>query len=161
MDANIKLTIEGAKECFKINTTEAEIWKSIRSCDIDRSMRYLLWMTIHDAYRIGAKWLNFGPQYHPCTYCSHCNNNIENMCHILTECSSLGHKEIWELTKELLEQCDIPWRNPNMSSILACTSSTFKSQNSHREYGKECFFKIMVSSSVQTIWNSQCERVIQ
>ncbi|PBK84287.1 hypothetical protein ARMGADRAFT_1048260 [Armillaria gallica] len=160
-NANIKLAIEGAKECFKINTTKAEIWKSIRSRDIDRSTRYLLWMMIHDAYRIGVKWLNFGPQYHPRAYCSHCNNNIENMCHILTECSSPGQKEIWELTKELLEQRDIPWCNPNILLILACTSPTFKSQNGHREYRKERFFKIVVSSSVQTIWNTWCERVIQ
>ncbi|KAG7440717.1 uncharacterized protein BT62DRAFT_909824, partial [Guyanagaster necrorhizus] len=56
--------------------------------------RYFLWMTMHDIYRIGAKWLNFAPQYHDHAYCTHCHNDLESMCHILTKCSSLGQNEI-------------------------------------------------------------------
>ncbi|KAK0436131.1 hypothetical protein EV421DRAFT_1716134 [Armillaria borealis] len=48
-----------------------------------------------------------------------------------------------------------------MSNILACAAPVFKSQSGHRESGKECFYQIVVSSSVQTIWNAHCERVIQ
>ncbi|KAK0477999.1 hypothetical protein EDD18DRAFT_1087461 [Armillaria luteobubalina] len=83
------------------------------------------------------------------------------MEHILTECSSPGQKEIWELTRQLLKTRDIPWHPPKLSHILACASPVFKSPNGHRDKGKEHFFRIVVSSAAQTIWNTRCERVIQ
>ncbi|KAK0468843.1 hypothetical protein IW261DRAFT_1345740 [Armillaria novae-zelandiae] len=159
--ANINLAIEGAKASFGKKTSEPALWKSLRHRDIDRSTRYFLWMTMHDAYRIGGKWLHFDPQYHERAYCSHCNNSLESMDHILLRCSSPGQREIWELTKKLLEMRGIPWHQPEMSNILTCAAPVFKSQSGHRESGKERFFRITISSSVQTIWNARCERVIQ
>ncbi|KAK0476122.1 hypothetical protein IW261DRAFT_1339830, partial [Armillaria novae-zelandiae] len=159
--ANMRLAMEGARESFGTRPTEAQLWKSIRHRDIDRSTRYFLWMTMHDAYRIGGKWLNFAPQYHDRAYCTHCNNDIESMEHILVKCSSPGQKEVWDLTKSLLEWRNITWHTPKMSNILACAAPSFTSENGRRENGKERFFRIVVSSAVQTIWNARCERVIQ
>ncbi len=159
--ANIDLANQGAKEYFGSRQTTIALWKSIRHKDIDRSTRYFLWMTMHNAYRIGEKWLHFAPQFHDRAYCTQCNGCVENMEHILTECSSPGQKEIWELTRQLLETRDIPWHPPKLAHILACASPIFKSPNGHRDKGKEQFFRIVVSSAAQTIWNARCERVIQ
>ncbi|KAK0493533.1 hypothetical protein EDD18DRAFT_1078253 [Armillaria luteobubalina] len=138
--SNINLAIEGAKASFGTKTNEQALWKSLRHRDIDRSTRYFLWMAMHDAYRIGGKWLHFDPQYHERAYCTHCNNSLESMDHILMRCSSLGQKEIWGLTRKLLELRDIPWHQPEMSNILACAAPVFKSQSGHRESRKERFF---------------------
>ncbi len=116
---------------------------------------------MHDVYRIGGKWLHFNPQYHERVYCTHCNNSLESMEHILMRCSSPGQNEVWELTRKLLELKDISWHQPEMSNVLACAAPVFKSQSGHRESRKEHFYRIVVSSSVQTIWNAHCERVIQ
>ncbi|KAK0201952.1 hypothetical protein DFS33DRAFT_1462420 [Desarmillaria ectypa] len=148
---NVMLAIQGANESFEVMPSAPAIWKSIRHKDIDRNTRYLLWMTMHEAYRIGAKWLNFAPQYHDRAYCVHCNGCLESMKHILTKCSSPGQKG----------RRGIPWNPPTISNILACTSPVFKSAGGNRDSGKERFYRIVVSSAGQTIWNARCERVIQ
>ncbi|KAG7443946.1 uncharacterized protein BT62DRAFT_901672 [Guyanagaster necrorhizus] len=103
-NTNMKLASQGVNEYFSMQTTSTALWKSICHKDIDLNTRYFLWMTMHNAYRIGEKWPNFIPQYHSRAYCAHCNNSIENMEHILTECSTPGQNEVWEFTKNLLEQ---------------------------------------------------------
>ncbi|KAK0209606.1 hypothetical protein IW262DRAFT_1281551 [Armillaria fumosa] len=158
---NIKQAQQGALHSFGVKPTEAKLWKSLRHRDIDRNTTYLLWMAMHDAYRIGAKWLNFGLQYQERGYCSHCNNSLENMAHIMTSCESPGQKEVWELTKSLLEKRGIQWRPLSMANILSCAIPIFKTLNGGRDKGKERFYKIVVSSSIQVIWNARCERVIQ
>ncbi|KAK0436132.1 hypothetical protein EV421DRAFT_2011089 [Armillaria borealis] len=103
--SNINLAIEGTKASFGTKTMEPALWKSLRHRDIDRSTRYFLWMTMHDAYRIGGKWLHFDPQYHERVYCTHCNNSLESMEHILMRCSSLnrtsGAQEIINTSRNL------------------------------------------------------------
>ncbi|KAK0232292.1 hypothetical protein EDD85DRAFT_743708, partial [Armillaria nabsnona] len=98
---NIKRAQQGAIASFGVKPNEAMLWKSLKHRDIDRNTTYLLWMTMHDAYRIGAKWLNFGPQYHERGYCKHCNSCIEDMDHIMTSCKTPGQKEVWDLTKKI------------------------------------------------------------
>ncbi len=91
---NVKRAQLGAIASFGVKPNEAMLWKSLKHCDIDQNMSYLLWMTMHDAYRIGAKWLNFGPQYHKHGYCKHCDNCIEDMDHIMTACKTPGQEEV-------------------------------------------------------------------
>lgn len=128
---------------------------------IDHSTTYLLWMTMHDVYRIGSKWLNFGPQYHERGYCKYCNDNLEDMEHIMTLCETPGQKEVWDLTRKILEKRGIPWQPPSMANILSCSVPVFKSGNGIRDSGKEQFYQIIMSMSIQIIWNVRCERVIQ
>ncbi|KAK0435597.1 uncharacterized protein EV420DRAFT_1623588 [Desarmillaria tabescens] len=96
------------KDMFGKRPTEAALWRLFQHRDINRNTRYFLWMAMHEAYRVGAKWLHFVPKYHECAYCKHCYGELESMEHILTACLSPGQKEIWELTKTLLEQRNIP-----------------------------------------------------
>ncbi|KAK0470740.1 hypothetical protein IW261DRAFT_1345199, partial [Armillaria novae-zelandiae] len=158
---NIKLAKQGAKESFGYMPSEQTLWKSVQHKDIDWNTRYLLWMSLHGAYCIGAKWLSFGPQYHDQVYCKHCNNVTEDMAHIMTECSSPGQIEIWELVGKLLEKHGIPWHPPSMANLLACAALIFRAQNGNRDSGREHFYCIIMSLSMQVIWNARCERVIQ
>lgn len=158
---NIQLAMTEAKRTFGTKPTEIKLWKSLRHRDVDRNTRCMLWMTMHDAYRVGAKWLQFTPQYHERAYCKYCNNNLESMEHILTECSSPGQHEIWQLARSLLERRGIPWHPPSLATILTCAIPEFKHPTGYRDSGKERFFRIVMSSSAQTIWSARCERVIQ
>ncbi|KAK0477472.1 hypothetical protein EDD18DRAFT_1312745 [Armillaria luteobubalina] len=158
---NVKRAQLGALTAFGVKPKEAALWKSLKHRDIDRNTTYLLWMTMHDAYRIGSKWLNFGPQYHERGYCKHCNDNLEDMEHIMTLCKTPGQKEIWNLTRKILEKRGIQWQPPSMANILSCSVPVFKSRNGIRDSGKERFFRIIMSMSIQIIWNTRCERVIQ
>ncbi len=157
---NMNNAMQEAQDMFGERPTEAALWRSYQHRDIDRNTRYFLWMAMHEAYRVGSKWLHFAPEYHERTYCKHCYSELESMEHILTTCSSPGQKEIWELTKTLLEQRDIPWQPPSMATILASTVPIFLRQNGMRDSGKERFYKIVVTTSAQVVWNARCERVI-
>ncbi len=157
---NIRKAMQEVLDTFREKPTEEALWKSFQHKDIDRNTRYFLWMLTHEAYRVGAKWLHFAPEYHERAYCEHCGNSLESMEHILTECSSPGQKEVWELTKALLEKRRITWRTPSMATIQSCAIPKFKKQNGMRDSGKERFYRIVMSTSAQVIWNACCERVI-
>ncbi|KAK0234450.1 hypothetical protein EDD85DRAFT_774610 [Armillaria nabsnona] len=158
---NVQLATSEAKAIFGIKPTEIKLWKSLRHRDVDRNTRYLLWMTMHDVYRVGAKRLHFAPQYHERAYCKHCGNCVESMEHILTACSSPGQNEIWQLAKSVLERRGIPWHPPTLATVLTCAIPEFKNPAGNRDSGRERFYRIVMSSSAQVIWNARCERVIQ
>ncbi len=86
---------------------------------------------------------------------------LENMEHIMTLCNSPGQNEVWELTKTILEKRGITWSPPSMAMILSCPIPMFKSENGTRDSGKEHFYRIIISTSTQVIWNARCECVIQ
>ncbi|KAK0244533.1 hypothetical protein EDD85DRAFT_945872 [Armillaria nabsnona] len=143
---NVKQAQRGAIESFGFKPTESALWKLLRHKDINRNTTYLLWMAMHDTYRIGAKWLHFGAQYH----------SLEDMAHIMTSCESPGQKEVWELTKSILEKRGIPWHTPlNGQYSLMCRPSL---QNSQRD--QRLRKGTLLPNSVQVIWNARCKRVI-
>ncbi|KAK0196121.1 hypothetical protein F5146DRAFT_924126 [Armillaria mellea] len=48
-----------------------------------------------------------------------------------------------------------------MGNILSCSVLVFKSRNGIRDGGKEQFYQMIMSMSIQIIWNTCCEQVIQ
>ncbi|KAF8909537.1 hypothetical protein CPB85DRAFT_1221995 [Mucidula mucida] len=162
-DEMLKATQSEAKEAFGETPTVDTLWTSLRGRDIERNTCYMLWMMMHDAYRVGSYWLkpHYAPEYQERARCRHCNGEIESMKHILTECSSPGQKEIWEMTKDLVENRLIPWRTPSVATILSSVKPIFKNWDDKRESGKERFFRIVMTTTAQVIWNARCERVIQ
>ncbi|KAK0467448.1 hypothetical protein IW261DRAFT_1346353 [Armillaria novae-zelandiae] len=82
------------------------------------------------------------------------------MSHILTTCESPGQKEVCLLAKNILEKKGIEWRAPTLSLLLACCLPTFKSEKGKRESGKERFYRIIMSISIQVIWGLRCKQVI-
>ncbi|KAK0209861.1 hypothetical protein IW262DRAFT_497642 [Armillaria fumosa] len=49
----------------------------------------------------------------------------------------------------------------SMADILACAVPVFKTNDDTRDCEKERSYRIVMFSSIQTIWNARCERVIQ
>ncbi|KAJ7127904.1 hypothetical protein C8R44DRAFT_873674 [Mycena epipterygia] len=97
---NMTYTQDAAADGGDEIPAEVQVWKSIRHQDISRSIRYFLWMTLHDGYALGEYWDNFPPPYRDWGTCKKCNVP-ENMTHILTQCEENGQKTIWELMSEL------------------------------------------------------------
>ncbi|KAK0443025.1 uncharacterized protein EV420DRAFT_1622933 [Desarmillaria tabescens] len=154
-----KAMLEGL-DVFGEKPTAEALWRLFQHKDIDQGTRYFLWMLTHEAYRVGEKWLHFTPEYHEHAQCEHCGGVLESMEHILTSCTTPGQKEVWDLTKTLLEKRKIPWHSPSMAMIQTCVVPVFKRRNGKCDSGKERFYRIIISSSVQVIWNARCERVI-
>ncbi|KAJ7138537.1 hypothetical protein C8R43DRAFT_1089353 [Mycena crocata] len=130
------------------------IWKSTRHKDISRSIRFFLWMLIHDGYKVGHHWDKI-PGHEEKAKCQVCDET-ETMKHILTGCRAPGQERIWEKASELWKLKtgeDLP--KPVMGQIMACAA--IKKQDA----GTTRLFRIIVSESAHLIWRLRCERVIQ
>ncbi|KAJ7858875.1 hypothetical protein B0H13DRAFT_2356350 [Mycena leptocephala] len=70
--------------------TVAQIWSSVRHKDISRSIRFFLWMVVHEGYTLGDQWNYFSgfEDRGPCKCCG----VPENMEHILTQCDGPGQE---------------------------------------------------------------------
>ncbi|KAK0421829.1 hypothetical protein EV421DRAFT_2012316 [Armillaria borealis] len=151
-----------AEDAFDDRPTDARFWGSLKHKDIARNVRYTLWMMAHDAYMVGANWLrpNYKPEFQERAYCKHCRGEIDSLSHILTECESPGQKEIWMKTKLILARRGIQWRTPTVGLLLASGLPTFKSENGKRDAGKERFYRIIMTISIQVIWSLRVKRVV-
>ncbi len=152
-----------AEDAFTDRPTSVRFWNSLRHKDIARNMRYTLWMMAHDAYMVGMNWLrpNYKQEFQERAYCKYCQGEIDSLDHILMECRSPGQKEIWRKTKQLLERKGIEWRAPTLGLLLASCLPVFKSEKGKREAGKERFYRIVMTISIQTIWSLWVRHVVE
>ncbi|TBU56969.1 hypothetical protein BD310DRAFT_788862, partial [Dichomitus squalens] len=72
------------REGFGIYPTNQMIWKGLRSRHITYTVRYFLWMAIHDGYMIGDQWMrpNMSAELQERATCNKCGST-ESMEHIL------------------------------------------------------------------------------
>ncbi|KZT63676.1 hypothetical protein DAEQUDRAFT_777190 [Daedalea quercina L-15889] len=96
------------KVFFRETPADAQLWKGIRHKDIRWEIRYLLWMTMHDAYMEEMK------QRHECSVCG----VPETMDHILTKCEVLGQNKLWDKKSKL-------WLRPSIRAVLSCPIAPF------------------------------------
>ncbi|KAF8222668.1 hypothetical protein L208DRAFT_1522296, partial [Tricholoma matsutake] len=96
---------------------------------------YFLWMTAHDAYRVGKYWLqgNFSEEVWNRNDCPHCNIS-KTMDHILTHCKTPGQKEIWELAKHMWTQKNLEWQQPWVGNITSCMITDFKANGEKQKH---------------------------
>ncbi|KAJ3717919.1 hypothetical protein C8R42DRAFT_586631, partial [Lentinula raphanica] len=80
--------------------SEPLLWRSVRHRDISRRIQSFLWMTFHDAYKVGTYWEQI-PGYEHRTNCQYCHVPGTMMEHILLECSCPGQQTIWNLAERL------------------------------------------------------------
>ncbi|KAJ7651550.1 hypothetical protein DFH06DRAFT_1420002, partial [Mycena polygramma] len=116
--------------------SDSKIWSSTKHKDVSRSIRFFLWMMIHDGYKIGRHWTNI-TGHEEKENCHKCGIT-ESMEHILTKCEVSGQKEIWELASELWKMKtgeDLPV--PTKGQVMACAAmkrgNTGKEPASERE----------------------------
>jgi len=127
---------------------EDQIWKAIQHPDLSRKARYFLWMTTHNAYRIGEYWLkeNFHEEIQDRCNCMH-YGVPETMDHILSQCETPGQKEIWELAEQMLSsefgrRCRVRSRARRWLQLVGCAAllldaSNFGGPDGVGEYGVE------------------------
>jgi hypothetical protein len=144
---------------------ETRMWKLLRNKDIPREMRYFMWMTMHDVYIVGDKWLqsNFSNKIKERSKCKHCNRAEESMNHVLTECCTLGQEETWELAKNLWRRINPKdnWPTITLGLILGIQCTEIRSKTGDIQSRKTRLFKILVGTTTHLIWKLRCQRVIQ
>ncbi|KAJ3738305.1 hypothetical protein EV360DRAFT_58207 [Lentinula raphanica] len=138
--------------------TDPRIWLSMRNKDFSRPFRYFLWMTMHDAYKVGEYWtrINWEVERGMCQTC----NTMESMEHILTKCQCSGQNEVWELCGELLTRAGITWERPSVGDILASGMVQTTNRKGKPDKAKSRLFRIVVSESTHLIWKLRNNRVI-
>lgn len=141
---------------------ESQIWATAKSKDFSRQIRFFLWMSIHDAYKIGKYWTELiGGEYTERGLCRHCDDAIEDMPHILTKCESPGQSEIWGMAENLWTKKGYEWRQPWIGDILACGTRTIIDDKDATQHGDTRFWRILIAESAYLIWKIRCARVIQ
>lgn len=143
--------------CGKIPSEEA-LWRLIRHKDIGKKIQYFLWMTTHEAYKVGTYWDHI-PDFERRGICNTCRTT-ESMEHILLECSCSGQKEVWEMAKKLWEKQKTKWVTPSLGTILACGTTNLKGTNGKPKPGESRLYRILISESAYLIWKLRNERVI-
>ncbi|KAJ6568946.1 hypothetical protein B0H19DRAFT_1349734 [Mycena capillaripes] len=132
----------------------SKIWKSTKHKDVSRSIRFFLWMLVHNGYKVGKHWENI-PEYEDWGKCDRCGIT-ESMEHILTKCDVPGQKEVWELADQLWRLKtgkDLP--SPTIGQIMACAATK------KGDAGTTRLYRIFMSESAHLIWRLRCERVIR
>ncbi|KAJ7620573.1 RnaseH-domain-containing protein [Mycena polygramma] len=130
-----------------------KIWRSTFDKDISRSIRFFLWMLIHNGYKVGKYWDHVNNNQHR-GRCTRCGVH-ESMEHILTKCDEPGQKEIWDLASEMWRMKTGKDLRPTIGQIMAGGVTNCG------DPGKTRLYKILITESAHLIWRFRNERVIQ
>ncbi|KAJ6564352.1 hypothetical protein B0H19DRAFT_1285751 [Mycena capillaripes] len=136
-----------------------QIWKGTRHKDISRSIRFFLWMLIHDGYKVGRHWSKISGSEH-FGICNKCNVE-ESMNHILTECEENGQQQIWNLASHLWLQKTKQPLKPLIGEIMACGVTKKGTKPGTTDKATSRLYRILVSESAHLIWRLRNERRLQ
>ncbi|KAF8214141.1 RnaseH-domain-containing protein [Mycena galopus ATCC 62051] len=167
---NMKLAKEAATTT-EGNPPARKIWRATRDKEISRSIRFFLWMLIHDGYKVGKFWSHI-PGFRDghgfftgflrvlCNHdhwgeCPTCHNTWETMEHILTECAEPGQNEIWDLASDMWRLKTGKELRPSIGQIMAAGATKVGN------VGEKRLYKILVTESAHLIWRIRNERRIQ
>ncbi len=160
--ANIRRILDDMRSIFGLPLVEGQIWLSIRTKHVLRECRQFLWMTIHEGYMVGHKWLRdkMSEEMKARAPCQRCGD-IESMEHILVQCAAAGRETVWELLEETWALTGLPWRRVTWGTALGAACVVFEKEDGNRAVAAEALWTILVSESLYLIWKLRCERVIQ
>lgn len=156
---NLDITRYAANDLSGHTPTDSQIWLSIRSKDITRTIRNFLWMMLHNAYKCGKYWDNI-PNYAHRAMCLKCNAE-ESLEHILIDCRQIPTQNtIWKLCEQLWENTGNQWPQITYGKILACGLAQFRNKNNQILHGKNRLYRILISESAFLIWKLHCKQRI-
>ncbi|KAJ7772302.1 hypothetical protein B0H16DRAFT_1768950 [Mycena metata] len=141
---NLDRTRCAIQEISGYTPTDATIWRSVRSNNLQRLTREFLWKCIHNTFRVGNFW-------------SHIDHlEIIGRCH-----GCQVPDTVWQLTRHLWNMKFAVWPTMKWGLILGCNLVKFKSTKGLlvREQGR--LFTILVSIAWHLIWNLRVARVIR
>ncbi|KAL1707194.1 hypothetical protein EV121DRAFT_199747, partial [Schizophyllum commune] len=166
-EKNVKRVQIAIEEAYGVQATSERIWKSIRDKAIMPECTNFMWTSMHEAYMIGDKWLEWYDGSKPeheekraRAICKKCGVT-ESMDHILFNCDAPGQESVWNLTKALWEETGREWRAPNFGTVMGAACAVFTSAGGARIKCLERLWAILISTSAYLIWKLRCERVIQ
>jgi len=159
--ANIAMIIQEVKQETKVTLEEKNLWNGIRHRDLSHTTSVFLWMAMHDAYMVGANWLQpgFAPECQERSKGQKCHT-IETMDHILTKCQANGQVQVWQLAQKLWSQKDGTNLATTLGTILANPSIMIKG-NRKTVNGANRLYRLIMSESAHLFWKMRCERTIQ
>jgi len=157
---NLDITRHAVNDLTGHMPTDAQMWHSIRSKDITRTIRVFLWKVLHKTQKCGDYWLNIPTFEHRGT-CFECGVE-DSITHILTECSTPGQSEIWNLAKKVWLKKHDSWPTiKGLGLIVGCCMAKFHNEKSQRKFGAERLYRILMTESAHLIWRIRCERVLE
>ena len=159
---NLDITRHAIKELTGHLETNSTIWKNIRHSDIRRPIQLFLYKALAGSLQIGNFWEKI-PTYEHRAKCHKCTESIENLEHIMLECSTPERELTWNLTNQLWPT---PEQRPTtIGHILSVSCISLTPSNDENPTTKECgqarLKRILISESAHLIWVLRCERVIQ
>ncbi|OJT03797.1 Transposon TX1 uncharacterized 149 kDa protein, partial [Trametes pubescens] len=144
-----------------VQTTDQEVWMSLRKPHVSRECRQFLWKTVHDAFMVGSHWLKprMAPQLQERAVCKICRE-LDSMEHILMKCKAVGRGQIWSLVKKTWERTKMKWYEPSWGTVLNAAAVQFQTGNGGRLHATENLWTILWTESTYLVWKLRCERVI-
>ncbi|KAG1840786.1 RnaseH-domain-containing protein [Suillus tomentosus] len=157
--------------------TDANIWQGCRNKDIPRNIQQFIFKAIHGAHRIGEYWTNI-PNFENRARCAHCNEDTENLKHILLECPDNAQTIVWNLARKLWPSKHGQWPQLTLGIILGCGNINLPNnrnnnahnppnQQAHRDQqqinlnkGTSRLLRILISESAHLIWALRCDTTI-
>jgi zinc-binding in reverse transcriptase/RNase H len=155
---NLERARESAQTLSQRLPMDKNIWNSLRHKDFSKKVRFFLWVTMHDGYKVGKYWTNI-PGYEDRGICNTCQT-LETMEHILTVCEAPGQAQIWSLAERLWRAKKSRWIKPGFGEILACGLTQLKNQENETLKGDSRLYRIIISESAYLIWTLRNNRVI-
>ncbi|KAJ7448882.1 hypothetical protein B0H11DRAFT_1743994, partial [Mycena galericulata] len=129
--------------------------------DLGRSIKFFLWMLIHDGYKVGkhSEKIPGHEEKATCEKCGTCGVT-ETMEHILTECEE-NEQQIWDLASELCMKRTGSQLRPLIGEIMDCGSIKRGSKPGATDKGTSRLYRILVLESTHLIWRLRNEHRIQ
>ncbi|KAF8912565.1 hypothetical protein CPB85DRAFT_1220060, partial [Mucidula mucida] len=155
---NVTLALEAAAGRCDAEVSSEQLWLSVRRKDFSRSVKYFLWMLIHDGYNVGRHWKHI-PGYEARVQCQECGD-IESMEHILTQCDVPGQREVWDLVSQMWTRKTGRPLQVNIGDIISCGIQPPNMSRKATTRGEERMRRILISESAHLIWKLRNERVI-
>jgi hypothetical protein len=116
---NLEMARIESQRHLDLEPNDEEIWRGSRDKDFLPSTCLFLWLSLHDTYMLGTKWFNSSSAVMiDRAMCQVCDT-IEDMQHLLFQCTSPGQSQIWNLTRLTWTETGGHWTRPNLGLVFA------------------------------------------
>jgi ribonuclease HI/exonuclease III len=138
---------------------ESMIWESLRSKDIENKIGDFIWKVTHGRIKCG-KFFKHVPGMEEKQYCE-CGE-IESIDHILIYCDRHKAKELWkEINKIWTQTTEEQWPTVSPGIIRGLGTVKFRDKDGKDQLEKEKLYKILVSTTIWTVWKERNTRRIE
>ncbi|EJD39915.1 hypothetical protein AURDEDRAFT_70807 [Auricularia subglabra TFB-10046 SS5] len=150
----LKRTQEDLRRDYGCSPTAQQLWASITDKSLSRNVRDFLWKWLHNGHKTGRYFAKMKAPWKARAQCPSCDK-LEDMEHILTECTTTGQAKIWDLARLRLEHYGVQFKL-SASTVWGCATIRICDPSSKRDERAERAFRIIVSESAFLVWKLRC-----